>query len=453
MFPLSLVEDSTGPIATSPCNQYRKNRIFPATAQVWRVGWWMAHYSSQTPKRHFAYSNSRHVLRVDKGVLQWKNGVNREKAPKTVVHYKSKSGKSCYKGTSALKKTETLGFQSCIWLFLILGCFLCMSQPWGILTHIYSNVLCLWFPYSKKWMPYHLKFCPTFKNETIINYITQFSGRLQPFVDTGLFHEGPCEKGFWIWKFWNLYCITKGIWFAHGKSPTATSKSLGWALYLFRNTAASIFPKWFEYISIELVTALVLELREYTVQFGRCICDLWEDMTATACGIPDLPFSCRPPPAQMSYQHMSEEGFDLGYAKLQEVFNYLRRGRHLVIPDDWAHLIPKPGPWVSLFAFTVTSVAQWKKIGIAWKCGKAFLYYVYTNGIYNPPNWKTKVFKFDFHADPHAMTIFMDYHNHVDYFLGQLLVRKPLLEQVCKHFWSFLWKIMPKMVMGWQPVE
>ena len=99
-------------------------RILPATAQVWRVGWWMAHYSSQTPKRHFAYSNSRHILRVDKGVLQWKNRVNREKAPKTVVQYKSKSGKSCYKGTPALKKTEILGFQICIYLFFIVVCFI-----------------------------------------------------------------------------------------------------------------------------------------------------------------------------------------------------------------------------------------------------------------------------------------------------------------------------------------
>ena len=95
---------------------------------------------------------------------------------------------------------------------------------------------------------------------------------------------------------------------------------------------------------MELVKAVVLELREYTVQFGRCICDLWEDMTATAMGIPDLPFSCRPPPAQITYKHLSEEGFDLGYVHLQEVFDYLRWGRNLVIPDDWAHLIPKPGP-------------------------------------------------------------------------------------------------------------
>ena len=78
-------------------------------AKVWRVGWWMAHYSSSTPKRHFAYSNSAYIRRLDKGVLQWKRRVG-HKGPKTAVTYKSKStGKVCYKGTSALKKTETLG--------------------------------------------------------------------------------------------------------------------------------------------------------------------------------------------------------------------------------------------------------------------------------------------------------------------------------------------------------
>ena len=46
---------------------------------------------------------------LDKGVLQWKNrGGNRQKV-QTAVSYKSESGKTCYKGTAALKKTEILG--------------------------------------------------------------------------------------------------------------------------------------------------------------------------------------------------------------------------------------------------------------------------------------------------------------------------------------------------------
>ena len=69
----------------------------------------MAHYASATPKRHFGYSNSPYIRMLDKGVLQWKNrGGNRQKV-QTAVSYKSESGKTCYKGTAALKKTEILG--------------------------------------------------------------------------------------------------------------------------------------------------------------------------------------------------------------------------------------------------------------------------------------------------------------------------------------------------------
>ena len=82
----------------------------------------MAHYASQTPKRHFAYSNSWYIRRLDKGTLQgWKDRTS-GKVIKTAVAYKSKNGKQCYKGTPALKKTEILG-------------------PWTF--HICSN---LWVP-------------------------------------------------------------------------------------------------------------------------------------------------------------------------------------------------------------------------------------------------------------------------------------------------------------------
>ena len=41
--------------------------------EVHCVKWWMAHYQSSTPKRHYAYSNSHYIHRLDKGVLQgWK---------------------------------------------------------------------------------------------------------------------------------------------------------------------------------------------------------------------------------------------------------------------------------------------------------------------------------------------------------------------------------------------
>ncbi|CAK8991219.1 unnamed protein product [Durusdinium trenchii] len=80
-------------------------------------------------------------------------------------------------------------------------------------------------------------------------------------------------------------------------------------------------------------------LEEYTVQFGRCLADLYDEMVISPCGQPKLP--CLLPPAQESYQFMGQ-GFDLGYARLNEVYSYLRRGRNLKIPPGWSHLLPKP---------------------------------------------------------------------------------------------------------------
>ena len=102
-------------------------------AQVFRVGWWMAHYASCTPKRHFAYANSPWIRKLDKGVLQWKNRLAQgHKKVQTAVTYRSKSGKKCYKGTKALKKTEYLG----------LNCF---------------DVCCNIYPFLQrlKWFPIH----------------------------------------------------------------------------------------------------------------------------------------------------------------------------------------------------------------------------------------------------------------------------------------------------------
>ena len=74
--------------------------------QVQCVKWWMAHYKADTPKRHYAYGNSKAIKRIDKGKLVgWK-----PKASKVVTaqHYVDKSGKKRYKGTKKLRSTETL---------------------------------------------------------------------------------------------------------------------------------------------------------------------------------------------------------------------------------------------------------------------------------------------------------------------------------------------------------
>jgi hypothetical protein len=81
----------------------------------------MSHYSSATPKRHFAYSNSPWIRQLDKGTLQWKRG----KGPATAVTYQSKSGKKCYKGTKHLKKTELLDS------YILGGDFLSNFPNWG----------------------------------------------------------------------------------------------------------------------------------------------------------------------------------------------------------------------------------------------------------------------------------------------------------------------------------
>ncbi|CAK8991221.1 unnamed protein product [Durusdinium trenchii] len=153
------------------------------SSAVWRVGWWMAHYQSLSPKRHYAFSNSQVIQKLDRGKLSGWKKKGKEKL-QTTIQYQSADGKRCFKGTAALRKTE-----------------------------------------------------------------------------------------------------------------------------------------------------------EYTVQFGRCLADLYDEMVISPCGQPKLP--CLLPPAQESYQFMGQ-GFDLGYARLNEVYSYLRRGRNLKIPPGWSHLLPKP---------------------------------------------------------------------------------------------------------------
>ena len=83
-----------------------------------------------------------------------------------------------------------------------------------------------------------------------------------------------------------------------------------------------------------------LQLREYPVKFGFRIVDLFIDLTKSARGQPGLPSEI--PNAQESFQGMPDESGALQFAQMDEVFNYLRRGKHLQIPDSWKNLIPKP---------------------------------------------------------------------------------------------------------------
>ncbi|CAJ1365158.1 unnamed protein product [Effrenium voratum] len=65
----------------------------------------MAHYSSSTPKRHYGYSNSKHIHGLDKGVLQgWKLKQSKKKV--TARRYVDSRGKQRYQGTQELRSTE-----------------------------------------------------------------------------------------------------------------------------------------------------------------------------------------------------------------------------------------------------------------------------------------------------------------------------------------------------------
>lgn len=76
-------------------------------SKVARVAWWMGHYQAPTAKRHWAYSNSMEILDLDKG--KWQRS-DKKNHIQTAEHYVDKNGKRRYKGTKALRATETLAF-------------------------------------------------------------------------------------------------------------------------------------------------------------------------------------------------------------------------------------------------------------------------------------------------------------------------------------------------------
>lgn len=178
----------------------------------------MRHYDGPSPKRHFMYSNSPHIRRLDKGKLQgWK--ASSSKAKNAIV-YRDSQNRKRYKGTALLKSSET---------------------------------------HSKK--------------------------RIQILL---------VER-------WNWSC----------------------------------------FIDVEVVPPCPdLALRIYPIKFARCLVDLYPDLVSSARGQATLPEAI--PPALDSFLKMPETSAGLEFAALEEVFNYLRRGKHLSIPARWAQYISKP---------------------------------------------------------------------------------------------------------------
>lgn len=70
--------------------------------------WWMHHYGSQTPKRHYGYSNSGVVMRLDLGKLYATQRPPRSQRIRTADVYVDRSGTKRYKGNKNLRSTETL---------------------------------------------------------------------------------------------------------------------------------------------------------------------------------------------------------------------------------------------------------------------------------------------------------------------------------------------------------
>ena len=81
------------------------------TAQVHKATFYLLHYGGPTPKPLFAFSNSRHVERLNKGPL--KGWMEKKKALKDsgkskdlVIKYIDGHGKRRYKGSSELRSSE-----------------------------------------------------------------------------------------------------------------------------------------------------------------------------------------------------------------------------------------------------------------------------------------------------------------------------------------------------------
>ena len=102
----------------------------------------MRHYGGPTPKRHCAWSNSPGIASLDLGrLVGWTKKLRQREAEgtgpaKTVVKYHDKQGKLRWKGTKALKPTESETY------LLVLSCFWkCIVTPYVVLV----SWLNIWF--------------------------------------------------------------------------------------------------------------------------------------------------------------------------------------------------------------------------------------------------------------------------------------------------------------------
>jgi hypothetical protein len=79
----------------------------PWSLEVQQVRWWMGLYGGGSPKRHYAFGNTKMILGLDRGVLRkntWKPTSG--KKVKTAHRYVDANGKRRYQGTAQLRQTE-----------------------------------------------------------------------------------------------------------------------------------------------------------------------------------------------------------------------------------------------------------------------------------------------------------------------------------------------------------
>lgn len=94
-----------------------------------------------------------------------------------------------------------------------------------------------------------------------------------------------------------------------------------------------------------LVTKWHRALREYPVPFAWKVVDLYPDLVQAARGTARLPDAI--PPSMVSFEAMrrgTKQVCGLEWANLEDVYSYLRNGKHLVIPKHWRKHLPKEPP-------------------------------------------------------------------------------------------------------------
>lgn len=232
----------------------------PPTAQVFKVQWWMCHYTAPTPKPHYGFSNSPRISRLNRGALRgWVRKDESQGGVRTAELYYNSEGKQCYKGTKALRKTEPLDYT----IKLCMNCFL------------YRMCKCKWNGWWKK----------TFTTQGV---------------------------------YWNKLPFRVYIY-----------------IYL---SGAEFFPSTICLFKPRFLQHPHHQLREYPVRFGFALVDIYDELVSTARGVP-LPAIV--PPAIDSFLAMADAPDRLDTAGVHEAFNYLRKGKHLEIPDRWRPYIPK----------------------------------------------------------------------------------------------------------------